>query len=106
MGAARRSGHGARSERSRLWNSVSGRAGRGPASQQSSRTPAASMAGLRRPPRLGCSPSLAARPTRSYERPWRAQPFSPGPEVCPAGGPSRPCARCPLKTPAPPLLLG
>lgn len=48
MGAARRSGDGPRSERSRLWKRASGRAGRGAASQQSSRvgrrTEAASMA--------------------------------------------------------------
>lgn len=39
MGWARRSGDGSRSERSRLWKSGSGLAGRGAASQQSSRVP-------------------------------------------------------------------
>lgn len=49
MGVARRRRGGARSERSRLWKRVSGLAGRGAKSQQSSRVQrkpgAASMAG-------------------------------------------------------------
>lgn len=54
MGLARRSWDGSRSERSRLWKSVSGWAGRGAASQQSSRVgrkmEAARMAGCALPP--------------------------------------------------------
>lgn len=61
MGWARRSGAGSRSERSRLWKSGSGRAGRGAASQQSSRvrrtTEAASMA-----PAEPCPPAWAPSP--------------------------------------------
>lgn len=101
MGWARRSGAGSRSERSRLWKSGSGRAGRGAASQQSSRvrrtTEAASMAPAEPcPPALALSPRLppeAQAPGAFISSPGDtrvSKAFSPRPEVCPPGGPAAP----------------